>query len=95
MVATRTRRAITTMKKMTHQTACASHPIPDGVGLCQKEHAVHTDSVAAGQWATDVCGTHKPPTRTKSSAHDKHTVPSHAKHSTPVLLHRPHILSCW
>ena len=46
-----------TMKKTTNQTVCASHPVPDGVGLCQKAHAVHTDSAAAVQWAMDVCRT--------------------------------------
>ena len=40
-----------------------------------------------------MCAGHKPPIKTKSSTHDKHFVPSHAKHPTSVSLHGPCILS--
>ena len=32
---------------MSHQTACASHAVPSGVGRCQKAHLVHFESAAA------------------------------------------------
>ena len=46
------RSATTTESRMSNQTACASHPVPSGVGLCQKAHSVHTTPSAAVQCAT-------------------------------------------